>query len=52
MVKGASGDHLITVPATARGEIFDRQGHPGAFKDAERRGQEALSLHVQLVLYY
>lgn len=40
VVKGASGDRLITIPATARGEIFDRQGHPRAFKDAERRGQE------------
>lgn len=52
MLKGASGDHLVTSPATVRGEIFDRQGHPRAFKDAERRGQEALSLPAQLLLYY
>lgn len=52
VVKGASGDRLITIPATARGEIFDRQGHPRAFKDAERRGQEALSLPAQQVPYY
>lgn len=52
MVKGASGNHLITILATAGGEIFDRQGHPRAFKEAERRGQEALSFPAQPVQYY
>lgn len=43
---------LITIPATAREEIFDSQGHLRAFKDAESRQQEAFSLPAQLVLYY
>lgn len=52
MVKGASGNHLITILATAGGEIFDRQGHPRAFKEAEKRGQEALSFPAQSVLLH
>lgn len=52
MVKGASGNHLITILATAGGEIFDRQGHPRAFKEAEKRGREALSFPAQSVQYY
>lgn len=51
MEKGASGHHLIAIQLP-RGEIFDRRVHPRAFKDAERRGQEALSPPAQFVLYY